>query len=102
MANNIGGFLENDEGPELFYTGDFVSDEDLLRMVQDARAKGIVLAAIWEAESSCVAIVPARVGKILVSLLNSSPHDPLEALCYVNDQIPDDVIAIRGANTNKE
>ena len=98
MANNIGGFLENDEGPEANYTGNFVTDEDILRMIKDARSKGIVLEAIWEAESSCIAIVPARVGKIMLSWLNDSVYDPLDPLSYLGDELPPDVVEIRKDN----
>lgn len=87
MANNMLGFLLDNEGSEQNYSAQPVDQEEALRLVRTASTDKVKLVAIYEAESSCVALVPERVAKLLVPLLNKTPH-ALEALSYRGDVLP--------------
>ena len=99
MANNMNGFLLDGQGPEQNY-GEYVgggSDDTLQQLLSDARDNGLELVSVWEAEGSCVAIVPRRVAPFLLAWLNSDA-DPLEPLSYIGDKLPQEVIDIRQEN----
>ena len=95
MANNIDGFLDNGESPEQEYWEQATTHEEILRVLSDAKDKGIELVFIKEAECSFIALVPKRVAKFLAPYLCKQHPDILEGLGYIGDKVPQEVIDIR-------
>jgi hypothetical protein len=88
--------FEQDGGGEQSYGTIYqCTTEEMKKMLESAKERGLDLVPIMDAECDVVMITTQKIADLLMPFLNDKKLQPLDALNYKDGKVPEDVLESR-------